>query len=68
MKNRNNDRIDASLHVNHQGDVHGCRSGARPPFREAITKLYTYHQYRAPWLVTKKHSPLCIIKKNSLSP
>ncbi len=26
-------------------------------------KMYTYHLDRAPWLVTKTHSPLCIIKK-----
>jgi hypothetical protein len=38
VKNRNNDRSDASLQVDHLGDVHGSRSGARPPIREAITK------------------------------
>ena len=38
MKNRKNDRSDASLQVDHLGDVHGSRSGARPPIREAITK------------------------------
>src|SRR5665647_119841 len=63
MKNRNNDRSDASLQVNHLGDVHGSRSGARPPIREAITKKYTYPPDRAPWLVTKTHLPLRIIKK-----
>ncbi len=63
MKNRNNDRSDASLQVNHLGDVHGSRPGARPPIREAITKMYTYHLDRAPLLVTKTLSPLCIIKK-----
>jgi hypothetical protein len=31
-------RSDASLHVDHLGDIHGSRSGARPPIREAITK------------------------------
>jgi len=56
-------RSDASLQVNHLGDVHGSRSGARPPIREAITKMYAYHPDRAPRLVTKTHSPLCIIKK-----
>ena len=40
---------------------------ARPPIREAIIKMYTYHLDRAPWLVTKTHSPLCIIKKNRSS-
>ena len=63
MKNRNNDRSDASLQVNHPGDVHGSRSGARPPIREIIIKMYTYHLDRALWLVTKTRSPLCIIKK-----
>ena len=38
MKNRNNDRSDASLYVNHLGDVHGSWSGVRPPLREAIKK------------------------------
>jgi hypothetical protein len=64
VKNRNNDRSDASLQVNHPGDVHGFRSLARPPVREAITKMYPYHQDRAPWLVTKTIGTLCIIKKN----
>jgi hypothetical protein len=68
MKNRNNDRSDASLQVNHLGDVHGSRSGARPPIREAITKKYTYHPDRAPWLVTKTLSSLRIIKKTHYPP
>jgi len=38
MKNRKNDKSDASLHVDHQADVRGFRSGARPPIGEAITK------------------------------
>jgi len=38
VKDRNNDKNDASLQVDHLGDVHGSRSGARPPIREAITK------------------------------
>jgi len=38
VKDRNNDKSDASLQVDHLGDVHGTRSGARPPIREAITK------------------------------
>jgi len=36
---------------------------ARPPVREAITKMYTYHQDRTPRLVTKALSPLSIIIK-----
>jgi hypothetical protein len=36
---------------------------ARPPIREAITKMYTCHLDRAPCLVTKTRSQLCIIKK-----
>jgi hypothetical protein len=38
VKKRINDTIDASLQVDHRGDVHESRSGARPPIREAITK------------------------------
>ncbi len=38
MKNYKNDRSDASLQVDHLGDVHGSRPGARPPIRDAITK------------------------------
>jgi len=28
-----------------------------------LKKMYTYHLDRAPWSVTKTHSPLCIIIK-----
>ena len=49
--------------MDHLGDVHGSRSGARPPIREAITKNDTYPLDGAPWLVTKTHHPLYIIKK-----
>ncbi len=46
----------------------GPWSGARPPIREAITKMYTYHRYRAPSSLAKTHSPLCIIFKKSINP
>jgi hypothetical protein len=36
---------------------------ARPPIREAITKMYTYHLDRAPGLATKTLSLLGIKKK-----
>ena len=42
MKNRKNEWSDASLHVDHPGDIYGSRSGARPPVREAITKKCTH--------------------------
>ena len=29
-------------------------------------KMYTYPLDRAPWLVTKTHRPLCIIKKKGI--
>jgi len=36
VKNYKNDRSDASLQVDHLGNVRESRSGARPPIREAI--------------------------------
>ncbi len=41
-------------------------SGARPPIREAIIKMCTYHLDRVPWSLAKKHSPLCIFFKKSI--
>ncbi len=56
---------DASLHVDHPGDVHGSRSLSPSSHQGSyLKKMYTYHLDRAPWSVTKTHSPLCIIKKN----
>jgi hypothetical protein len=52
VKNRNNDWNDASLQVNHLSDVHGSRSKG-PSSHEVVTKMYTYHPNRAPWLETK---------------
>lgn len=52
---------DASLLVDHHGNVHGCRSGAHPDVREAIKKIYTYHLDRAPCSV-KIHTVRCITK------
>jgi len=36
MKNCKNDRIDTSLHVDHQGDVHGRGLRARPLLKRGL--------------------------------
>jgi hypothetical protein len=42
MKNHKKERSDASLQVDHLGDAHGSRTGARFPIREAILKKYIH--------------------------
>jgi hypothetical protein len=69
MKNRNNDRSDASLQGDHHGDVQGSLS--KSPFShqgDYHKKGIHIHLDRAPWLVIKTHSSWCIIKKNLKKP
>jgi hypothetical protein len=67
VKNRKNDRSDASLQVDHLGDVHGSRFGARPPIREAISKKcihITWIGFPGRW---QKHTVRCVFfNKNNI--
>jgi len=36
---------------------------ARPPLREAIINMYSYHPDRAPWLVTKTQESVVYYEK-----
>ena len=56
MKNHKKDRSDASLQVDHLGDVHESRSGARPSIREAITKNVYISPGSGSLIGDKKHT------------
>ncbi len=60
MKNCKNNKSDASLQVDHLGDVHG--PGLEPvlPSERLSQKMYRYHLDRAPWSLAKTHNPLYI--------
>jgi hypothetical protein len=53
--------------VDHLGDVHGSRSGARPPIREAITKN-VYISPGSGSLDKNTHSFVYYLKKRMLMP
>jgi hypothetical protein len=59
MKNRKNARSGTSLHVDHFGDVHGSRSGTRPPIRKAITKNVYISPGSGSLVGDKKHTVFC---------
>jgi len=65
VKNRKNDRSDASLHVDHPGDVHFVPVWSPSSHQGGYHKKYTHNVDRALWSVTKTHNPLCIIIKKS---
>jgi hypothetical protein len=64
MKNRNNDRSDASLQVVTLAMF--MDPGLEPvlPSGRLSQKMYTYHLDRAPWEVTK-HTARCVLLKKT---
>jgi len=63
VKNRNNDRSDASLQVNHPGGVHGSRSKSPSSHQGGYHKNVYISPGSGSLVGDKKISPWCIIKK-----